>query len=301
MPSEIVQKENENGVEAKEAIEKTDAKENGTQETKTDGALKVTSEESDGSSKELSESENKENEKPTEVDGENVVNDDDEEEVVDEEDDEEEEEQIDNVPTKERADRFFLSGKRHFLIGDFQAAANDLSVASGINGHIYGEMAIECAESYFMYGCALLELSKKQMNPVGLEEKDDLDTSIQEENLSEKDKHNVTNEENKIAEVEEKPDLIKDISEKNEFSDKDTLSSNYDDLDRKIMDKDDINDLQLAWEMLDLAKLIYKTKNSEETNLILAEVLMKCGEVSIEDEKFDLAIEDMTESLVIRR
>jgi len=299
MPSEIVQKENENGVEAKEIIEKTDTKENGTQETKTDGALKVNSEEADSSSKELSENENKENEKPTEDEGEDVVNDDDgEEEVVDEEEDEE-----DNVPTKERADKFFLSGKRHFLIGDFQAAADDLSVACGINGHIYGEIAIECAESYFMYGCALLELSKNQMSPVGLEEKD-VDKSVQEENSSEKDKH-VTNEENKIVEVDEKPDLIKDISEKNDFSDKDTSSSNYDDdLDRKIVDKDDINDindLQLAWEMLDLAKIIYKTNNSEETNLILAEVLMKCGEVSIEDEKFALAIEDMTESLTIRR
>jgi len=71
--------------------------------------------------------------------------------------------------------------------------------------------------------------------------------------------------------------------------------------DEEDVGEDDVNDLQIAWEMLDLAKVIYKNKDTEESKLKLAEVLMKCGEVSIEDEKFETAIQDMTESLEIRR
>jgi len=278
MSSEIVQKENENVEEAKEV---TDIKENCIQETTVDCALKVNSEELNGSSKELSESENKENEEPAAVD-------------------DKEDEEISLTSKKHAADEFLLSGKRHLLIGDFQAAADDLSTACGIYGDIYGEMAEECAETYFNYGCALLELSKKQINPVGFEE-DVEDKSIQEENSSEEDENNVTNEE-KATEVEEKP--VNDISENGDDLNKETSNSDDDDDDDphgNDVDPDEVNDLQLAWEMLDLAKTIYKTKNSEESTLILAEVLMKCGEVSIEDEKFGLAIEDMTESLMIRR
>lgn len=328
MPSEVAQKENENGIEGKEVIQKNDGKENDTQETVAiDSTLiKVNSEESDGSSKELSESENKENEEPTVE----------EKEVLEGEVD-------DSFPIqKEKAFTLLSSGKRHLLFGDFQAAADDLGAACGFFRNVFGEMAIECAESYFNYGCALLELSKKQISPVKLEDKDEED-EFKEENLSDKETSNLTNEENNIAEVDEnkkteleenkivkvkenktaeveenkidevektkiteveEPDLIKDISEKeDDLSDKETSSScnEDDDLHRKSINEDDIDDLQLAWEMFDLAKIIYKRENAEQTRLLLADVLMKCGEVSIEDENFDMAVEDMTESLTIRK
>lgn len=302
MSSEVVvQKENENGEEtAVEVTENTDIKENCVKETTVDCALKVNSEELNGSSKELSESENKENEEPSAEEENDDDGEDDEEENVEEE----EEEEV-RVISRKHADEFLSSGKRHLLIGDFQAAADDLSTACGIFVSIYGEMAEECAETYFNYGCALLELSKKQTNPVEFED-DGGDKSVQEENSSEKDENSVANEE-KADEVEEKPDLVKDISKNgdNSLSNKETSNSNVSDDDNRPHENDfdlnEVNDLQIAWEMLDLAKIIYKKKNSEVTALILAEVLMKCGEVSIEDEKFDLAIADMTESLMLRR
>jgi len=306
MPSEVVQKEAEIGVEEKDIIKnidtKTETKENGSQETKTDEIQTVDkSEESKINEEELSESENKENEEPTAEDIE---------------------------LQKKRAEQLLTDGKRHLIIKDFQVAVDVLSEACSLFGTIYSELDEKCAEAYFNYGCALLELSKNQISPVGLEEKDE-EENDDETSTEEMDSNNVTNEDNKasisdvINEVEkEETDNVDDnkSTEKKENLPEETSvdvkenevgeqSTEKEDLsvdegekpDEEDVGEDDVNDLQIAWEMLDLAKVIYKNKDTEESKLKLAEVLMKCGEVSIEDEKFETAIQDMTESLEIRR
>jgi tetratricopeptide (TPR) repeat protein len=310
MPSEVVQKDNEIKVDAKEIIEAFDVKskteENGSQGNKEQSNdILEESKVVDG----LSESENKENEEPSDEDIE---------------------------LHKKRAEELLIDGKRHLIIKDFQAAADVLSEACNLFGIVYGEMAEECAEAYFNYGCALLELGKDQISPVGLEEKDEEeneDVSVQEQSLTEADKHDVNNEEtncsssNNIDEVKDKStkeeicavkknkfDMCKTVEEETsvdkqeksdeveeQLTDKEESDGEGVKPDEEDIEEDDVNDLQLAWEMLDLAKVIYKNKDTEEAKLKLAEVLMKCGEVSIEDEKFETAIQDMTESLEIRR
>lgn len=314
MPSEVVSKENEVGVEAKEVTEKSDlkteTKENSSAETKVSAEIESNAMVSNGSEG-LSENENKENEEPTIKDKETL---------------------------KKEADELLLNGKRCLLIGDFQEAADVLSEACNLFGQVYGEMAEECAEAYFKYGCALLELSKDQINPVGLEEKDDEDNeemsgqedsvsetkndvsddkekstlSVETDRLDEKSVENKNEEasvdKEKSDDVEEKSDKAEEKSDKVENNSTEQIKiSNEDEkpekenADEEDLEEDDVNDLQLAWEMLDLAKVIYKNKDTEESKLKLAEVLMKCGEVSFEDEKFETAIVDITESLEIRR
>ncbi|XP_022179363.1 protein HGV2-like [Myzus persicae] len=337
MPSEVVQKEAEIDVKEKDIIGKIDTKtgtkENDSQESKTEEIQTVDKpEEPEITEEELSESENKENEEPT----------------------------VEDIELqKKRADQLLIDGKRHLIIKDFQVAVDVLSEACSLFGTIYSELDEKCAEAYFNYGCALLELSKNQTSPVGLEEKDE-EENDGETSSEEMDSSNVTNEDSKASvsnttvEVEEKeketdnvddksaekkdeeliekkeestenkkilPEETSVVEEENEvkgqFTEKEEMS--VDEIEEKSTEKeevsvdeaekpdeedvgeDDVNDLQIAWEMLDLAKVIYKNKDTEESKLKLAEVLMKCGEVSIEDEKFETAIQDMTESLEIRR
>lgn len=317
MPSEVVQKENVINVQVKELVEtKATTKENGSkpeitddkvlkndkfeevnfsEETKADGEIHIKdkSEDSNGS-EESSESENKENKEPS---------DDDDQEIQ-----------------KKRAEELLVDGKRHLVINDYQAAADVLSEACSLFGTVYGEMAEECAEAYFKYGCALLELSKDQMSPVGLEEKDEVqEESVTEINVSsEKEKMIVSEKKNEVEQLIEINEIkmCVDKEKLNEVEEKSTEEKGTEKMEKSADDEnpdkdenpgdedieeDDVNDLQLAWEMLDLAKVIYKNKDTEESKLKLAEVLMKCGEVSIEDEQFETAIDDMTESLQIRR
>lgn len=330
MPSEVVQKETEISVEVKENAETFEIKEKSDFVNKMEGNVEISdiSEESNIIDQ-LPKSENKENEEPT----------------------------IEDIEyQKKRGEELLVEGKRNLIIKDFQAAVDVLSEACSLLGMAYGEMAAECAEAYFKYGCALLELSKDQINPVGLEEKDtdeNEDISIQEESVNETNTSILTNEDDKDItksisdendEVEDKLNvkeenivdekisveeikiikkdskLEEEISAGEEKEDKlsedeiagddekeDNLSGNEiagdDEEEKPIEDTeaDDVNDLQLAWEMLDLAKVIYKNQNTEEAKLKLSDVLMKCGEVSIEDEQFETAINDMQESLEIRR
>ncbi|XP_025194680.1 histone-binding protein N1/N2-like [Melanaphis sacchari] len=298
MPSEVVQKEAEIGVEEKDIAEKIDTKtgpkENGLQESKTDEIQTVdNSEESKINEEELSESENKENEEPT----------------------------IEDIELqKKRAEQLLTDGKRHLIIKDFQEAVDVLSEACSLFGTIYSELDEKCAEAYFNYGCALLELSKNQISPVGLEEKDeeenDGETSTEEmDSKNEDNEASISNVTNKLGK-EETNDSVDDKStekednlpeetsidaKENEDGEQSTEKENISVDEGEKPDEEDVNDLQIAWEMLDLAKVIYKNQDTEESKLKLAEVLMKCGEVSIEDEKFETAIQDMTESLEIRR
>lgn len=306
MPSGVIQKDTEINIEAKEIVEKfdtkTETKENGSQKIKTEDEEQINDKiEESKDTEELSESDNKENEEPAVEDTEFQ---------------------------KKRADDLLIDGKRHLIIKDFQAAVDVLSEACSLFGAVYGEMAEECAEAYFNYGCALLELSKDQISPVGLEDKDDDendDVSTVEKEIEKKEtlhkeemcadkKETLDKLDNSIdKEVplpEEKMAIDKSEQLTNEEKEKlpeESMSAEdgeKPDEDGETLDEDvedDVNDLQLAWEMLDLAKVIYKSKHTEESKLKLAEVLMKCGEVSIEDEKFETAIEDITESLEIRR
>jgi len=66
---------------------------------------------------------------------------------------------------------------------------------------------------------------------------------------------------------------------------------------------EEISNLQRAWEMFELAKLVY-TKNFDNDlvfkNKRIAECLLKLGEISIEQEVYDQAITDITESIRIQ-
>lgn len=325
MPSEVVQKETEINVEVKENVEKLEIKEKSPLITKMEGDEEITDKSEESIITEQStKSENKENEEPT----------------------------IEEIEyQKKRGEELLVEGKRYLIIKDFQAAVEVLSEACGLLGTAYGEIAAECAEAYFNYGCALLELSKDQINPVGLEEKDNdenEDVSVQEESVNETNTNIKTNDDTEVVpksvsdEIEKgKEENITDevisVAEVNmTISDcklGEEISANEDDKDDKLSgdeieaddekddnlsgdevtaddeeekpieetEADDINDLQLAWEMLDLAKVIYKSQNTKESKLKLSDVLMKCSEVSIEDEKYQTAIDDMKEALEIRR
>merc|ERR1712029_733449 len=71
--------------------------------------------------------------------------------------------------------------------------------------------------------------------------------------------------------------------------------------DKDPKDDDDGSNLQLAWEDLELAKLIFARHNTKEMKLKCAEVHLKLGEVGIENSQYDQAIEDLKECLKIQQ
>ncbi|CAL8396332.1 unnamed protein product [Boreogadus saida] len=63
---------------------------------------------------------------------------------------------------------------------------------------------------------------------------------------------------------------------------------------------EDVGNLQLAWEMLEVAKFIYKRKESKEDQLMAAQAYLKLGEVSVESGNYPQALEDFQECLALQ-
>ncbi|XP_074525144.1 histone-binding protein N1/N2-like isoform X1 [Halichoeres trimaculatus] len=65
-------------------------------------------------------------------------------------------------------------------------------------------------------------------------------------------------------------------------------------------EEDDVGNLQLAWEMLEVAKVIYKRKDSKDDQLMAAQTYLKLGEVSAESGNYPQALDDFQECLTLQ-
>ncbi|XP_058636215.1 nuclear autoantigenic sperm protein isoform X3 [Onychostoma macrolepis] len=68
----------------------------------------------------------------------------------------------------------------------------------------------------------------------------------------------------------------------------------------KESEEDEVGNLQLAWEMLEVAKVIYKRKDSKEDQLMAAQIYLKLGEVGAESGNYSQALEDFNECLTLQ-
>ncbi|XP_074642975.1 protein HGV2-like isoform X1 [Tubulanus polymorphus] len=325
----------------------------------------------------------------------------------------------------ENAEELLAQGKRNLLCGEIAKSVNDLQEASRLLGECYGEIAEECAEAYFFYGKALLELVRMEPGVIGNALKGvPEDDETEEEDVTESDEppkvpkvKNIANEERekiaddvidamlekdpevqtkeengdktteesadtaeksdekqdeeisevtgekqaetketteksdekkvelsteksddkqdeKMSETDETPaEVSSDKSAEKPNPDADTVaeaegkeedkpenedekSQNGDDdksqdeegdeeMDAeededKDKEEDDVSNVQVAWEMLDLARVIYLKKDDKEHALKAAQAHLKLGELSIETENCERAIEDLKECLRIQ-
>ena len=73
------------------------------------------------------------------------------------------------TPTEvmEEATTFLATSKRRMSVSDVPAAVTSLAQACELLSGQFGETAVDCAESYFYYGKALLELSRLESGVLG--------------------------------------------------------------------------------------------------------------------------------------
>merc|ERR1711942_310042 len=263
---------------------------------------------------------------------------------------------------QEEASTFLTTGKRHLLVKDIPAAVSEFAQACELLSATFGETGKECAESYYYYGRALLEMSRLESGVLGNaldgvpeeedeansskvedpakmtdEEKKEVAEKVEEalkENLVELEKKDEVNqaEESKTTEdhdgVSKEDEDKKDADKKEEDEGMEEGEGSQDDGesnneametekvvegegesaskegDEKTTDKKDDEEepsnLQLAWEMLELAKVIYPkvlgTADEKDKKAIeekLCRVILTLGEVSIENENYSQAVEDI--------
>uniref|UniRef100_T1J7G1 Tetratricopeptide SHNi-TPR domain-containing protein n=1 Tax=Strigamia maritima TaxID=126957 RepID=T1J7G1_STRMM len=192
-----------------------------------------------------------------------------------------------------------IQGKRHLLVQDIPSAVTSLQEACRLLAESYGEVANECGDAYFYYGKALLEMAREDSSVLGNAIAGD-DSDEDDEEETEIDKSEVENGEKKDQPVEKEAAEAKDTISTNDSQPGPSTST--DDGTKKEETEEEITNLQLAWEMLELSKLIFsrQSEGNKEKQLKLAEIHLYLGEVSLESENYGQAIEEFNQCLNIQ-
>ncbi|KAL7832661.1 hypothetical protein SRHO_G00296790 [Serrasalmus rhombeus] len=99
---------------------------------------------------------------------------------------------------------------------------------------------------------------------------------------------------------EDKPEPMEEEGGDDEEEDDEEEDEGEGEDEDKESEEDEVGNLQLAWEMLEVAKVIYKRKESKEDQLMAAQIFLKLGEVGAESGNYTQALEDFQECLAIQ-
>merc|ERR1712115_501892 len=200
------------------------------------------------------------------------------------------------VDPKQEAANCLAVGKRNLLVSDIPLAVSSLGEACELFTKVYGETAPECAETYFYYGKALLEMARLESGVLG----NALDGG-EEDDSQEETEHEEGEEKDGVADGEKEKngeaggETAMETESKSE--DGETVEGGEkegeDKNEQEAEDEEDPSNLQLAWEMLELAKVVYtktiETNKDTEVERRLCETYMVLGEVSLENENYPQA------------
>jgi len=234
---------------------------------------------------------------------------------------------------RSEATSLLASGAQYLDDGNYTDAAADLGAASEMYAKVFGETGEECGEAYLLYGKALLNVSIMENEVLGnaldgMELEDDSKSLPQVESptkLKEEERvavmsdvakafnehfnaHNVLAkhhfaEDSDDSEVE---DVDMDTDPSNSPSKPESASA--EDVRSESASAEDTSNLQLAWEMFELSKMIYERKSKvvvpEKKREVLSglwEATSGLGEVLMEAGNFSQALEEFSSCLEARK
>ncbi|XP_061096357.1 nuclear autoantigenic sperm protein isoform X3 [Conger conger] len=185
----------------------------------------------------------------------------------------------DSSDVMDEAKKLIGTGNRHLVMGDVVSAVNVFQEACGMLAEKYGDTADECGEAFFLCGKSLLELARMENTVLGnaLE-------GVPEESSEEGEKLD-------NSKIESADNLDEDDDDDDDDEDGEGTA------DDKESEEEEVGNLQLAWEMLEVAKVIYKRKEDKEDQLMAAQAHLKLGEVGAESGNYIQALEDFQECL----
>ncbi|OIV94755.1 hypothetical protein TanjilG_12968 [Lupinus angustifolius] len=201
----------------------------------------------------------------------------------------------------ELAEELMVNGDKAMKIYDYGDAADNFSRALEIRVARYGELAPECVNTYYKYGCALLYKAQEEADPLagvpkkeggsqhGSNEDESVKSSLNADSSTTSVSANAGQDLTSDDQGAASDDLAtgKDREEDDEDSDADDLAE---------ADEDD-SDLDLAWKMLDVARAIVE-KHSGNT-IEHVDILSTLADVSLEREDFDTSLSDYQKALSI--
>ncbi|XP_069020594.1 histone-binding protein N1/N2-like isoform X2 [Embiotoca jacksoni] len=131
-----------------------------------------------------------------------------------------------------------------------------------------------------------------------MNDQDDGSKPEEEKDDEETDKETSENETESAEKEEEAADV--EMAGDAETQGDQTAEKDSEEEEEEEEEEEDVGNLQLAWEMLEVAKVIYKRKDTKEDQLMAAQAHLKLGEVSAESGNYTQALEDFKECLKLQ-
>uniref|UniRef100_A0A8D0CQH0 Tetratricopeptide SHNi-TPR domain-containing protein n=1 Tax=Sander lucioperca TaxID=283035 RepID=A0A8D0CQH0_SANLU len=210
----------------------------------------------------------------------------------------------------EEANKLIGTGKKHLVMGKVVEAVSALQEACGMLAKKYGDTADECGEAFFWCGKALLDLARMENSVLGnalegVPEDDEdkpKDSNVDStENIDEKTRDELRVQ---VYDAMAEKKMKTRLKRRRLKTKRRRLKTKRRRLKTKRRSDDDeeeeVGNLQLAWEMLEVAKVIYKRKEAKEDQLMAAQTHLKLGEVSSESGNYTQALEDFQECLKLQ-
>uniref|UniRef100_A0A673CCG0 Nuclear autoantigenic sperm protein (histone-binding) n=1 Tax=Sphaeramia orbicularis TaxID=375764 RepID=A0A673CCG0_9TELE len=192
----------------------------------------------------------------------------------------------------EEAKKLIGTGNRHVVMGDYASAVSVFQDACSMLAAVYGETAYECGEAFFRCGSSLLELARLVNKIFSLQMLFLLCLNCT------------------LLHFGETVFISPCLSSFHTcnigyccFTDDDEDDDDDDDDDNKGEkngEEEEVGNLQLAWEMLELAKIIYQKQDNKDDQLMAAQALLKLGEVGAESGNYSQALEDFQTCLALQ-
>ncbi|CAA0814337.1 Tetratricopeptide repeat (TPR)-like superfamily protein [Striga hermonthica] len=208
---------------------------------------------------------------------------------------------VEREKSLEYAEELMARGSKAAKEGDYGEATDCYSRALEIRVAHFGELAPECVNAYYKFGCALLYKAQEEADPLGSVPKKE-GASQDDSNVDGSTK--VAHAESSAASVSNKPEggndnCSNEALENIQFSEDEKGEEGEDESDdEELADGDeDESDLDLAWKMLDVARAIVE-KHSGDT-MEKVDILSALAEVALEREDVETSLSDYSKALSI--
>ncbi|XP_050113785.1 NASP-related protein sim3-like [Malus sylvestris] len=205
----------------------------------------------------------------------------------------------DREKSLEFANELIEKGSKAVKDSDYGEATECFSRALEIRVAHFGELAPQCVNAYYKYGCALLYKAQEETDPLG--------TVPKKEGQSQQESaKNSVNGESSTASVSCNAEQDAGLSNQEGAADdgvsggkdQDEDGENSDDADLAEADADeDETDLDLAWKMLDVARAIVEKHPADTMEKV--DILSALAEVALEREDIETSLSDYQKALSI--
>ncbi|KAI8344058.1 hypothetical protein BC941DRAFT_491799 [Chlamydoabsidia padenii] len=193
--------------------------------------------------------------------------------------------------TTTNINKLLEEGKTLYDQKDYETSTAKLGEACQQLDQLNGELDPKNGDAYFLYGRSLLEYAIQRNSVLGQSAQataEEVETQQVEATVSSAENTNprFQFDEQPVFEETNKVDHNEDNNDNNEDDDSGDEES---------------DDFETAWDVLDVARVIFEKGQDDESKIKLADVLLCLCDVSLETEKFNEALPDFKKAIEIKR